>query len=265
MSSLSLDQETSSVLEGTASRNRWLSRRLRCNSDHLISTGCHWTLACLFVVCDAWTLRIRVRCAVDDGCIIHDYTGKNPDKPPWCCRSTTRDKTSTLDTWHATGRVHPCARHIVQQEDSHLCGPLAHMLTLKNKKILTDQSSETSKRVIRGEHARECCAISGKESRFVPDNRKRPLKSALYKSATLEQQQIATLCHSSTEKANFTRQLGSAERNTQGWHLHDTHLSFLNLGADSSVGRVHSKARPSVRYQSTHHKNKHVYSSLHVS
>ena len=41
ISSLSLGQVTSSVLERTAyQRNPSLSPRSRCNSDHLISTGC---------------------------------------------------------------------------------------------------------------------------------------------------------------------------------------------------------------------------------
>ena len=98
--------------------------------------------------CHGWTPRIRVRCAVDDGCIIHDNTEKNKTSP-WV--SPGHEMEQKFNTWnvHATKRVHPCGRHHVLQEDSHLCGSLAHMLALEGKNnthrsILSDKEHESS-------------------------------------------------------------------------------------------------------------------------
>ena len=46
----------------------------------------------LFVVYDAWTTWIPVRCAVDDGLIIHDYTDKKSRQAPESYRSTRRNR-----------------------------------------------------------------------------------------------------------------------------------------------------------------------------
>ena len=42
--------------------------------------------------------QIRVRCTVDDGLIIHDYTDKNIETSPWVLPEHEKEKKKTLLT-----------------------------------------------------------------------------------------------------------------------------------------------------------------------
>ena len=122
--------------------SRTQEQGLKCHLQLLFDDDDDMMLFVLF--CDAWT-RIRVRCAVDEGCTIHDYTAKNKTSP---LVLSEHEKEQKFNTWYVTcHRTRPpCGRHHVLQGDSHLFGSLAHVLALETKSnthrsILSDKKN----------------------------------------------------------------------------------------------------------------------------
>ena len=110
----------------------------------------HAVLMMMFVLFCFVTLdpKIRVRCAVHDGRMIHDYTEQNRDKPLGLTGAREGTELQHLIRDTPQDAFHRCEGHSVLQEDSHLCGSLADMLALKQKNthrsILSDKEHESS-------------------------------------------------------------------------------------------------------------------------